>query len=138
MPDTSFFTPDSAASIEVSMGINYTFPGYIIQNFNEGHNVQNLEIADQKGRTCQVIAYDTGKSLSFTMIGPDTDPFTSGKAIEISSAGVISIATSAGTGDYIIQSCERACTYNDTAKWNVQAIGWEHAAVKDYTNSAIP
>ena len=131
------FKPTNANSIDVAIGVDYLFDGYIIQNFNESQTMQNLEIADQKGRTCQVIAYDKGKSLSFTMIGPDTQPFEAGNVILVGSDGTITVATTAGSGDYIIQSCERACTYNDTAKWNVQAIGWEHASYYDKTEDEL-
>ena len=130
------YKPTDANSINVAYGVDNTLADFIIQNINITESTQNLEIADQKGRTAQVIAYDKGKTLTFTAIGPSTLPsgFAPGAAIAVADNGAITVNQS---GNFIIQSIERACTYNDTAKWNVTAQGWAHATYSDKTEDAL-
>ena len=130
------FKPTEANTISVAYGVDNILEGYIIQNINTTESTQNLEIADQKGRTAQVIAYDKGKTLTFTVIGPSTLPtgFTPGAAISVADTGAITVSSS---GNFIIQSIEKACTYNDTAKWNVTAQGWAHATYSDKTEGEL-
>lgn len=124
------FKPANANSIAVVLGVENELSGYIIQNEDISENTQNLEIADQKGRMAQVIAYDKGSTLSLTMIGPNTAPCDAGETF--------SWKDKDGTAqDYIVQSVRRTSTYNDTAKWVVDAVAWAHASYSDKTNDTL-
>ena len=128
------FKPTNAASIAVTIGVEDELAGYIIQNEDIDETTQNLEIADQKGRTCQVIAYDKGKTISLTMIGPNTAPCDVGEQLSISSNAITVVASG---GDYIVQRVRRTCTYGDTAKWQIDAVGYAHATYSDKTEDAL-
>lgn len=124
------FKPSNANSIAVVIGVENELTGYIIQNEDISENIQNLDIADQKGRMAQVIAYDKGNTLSLTMIGPNTAPTNAG--------ATFSWKNKDGTAqDYIVQSVRRSATYNDTAKWVVDAVAWAHASYYDKTNDTL-
>lgn len=124
------FKPTDANNIVVAYGVDNELSGYIVQNEDISENTQNLEIADQKGRTCQVIAYDKGYTLSLTVIGPDTAPCDAGETF--------SWKDKDGTAqDYIVQSVKRTCVYNDTAKWQIEAVAWAHASYSDKTDDAM-
>ena len=124
------FKPSGAASIVVAYGVDNELSGYIVQNEDITENTENLMIADQKGRTCQVIAYDKGMNLSLTVIGPATAPTSAG--------ATLSWKDKSGTSqDYIVQSVRRSCTYNDTAKWVIEATAWAHATYSDKTDDAM-
>ena len=137
------FKPSNANTLSVAYGVDNAITNFIIQNISTTDSIQNLEIADQKGRVAQVIAYDKGTTATFTMIGPATLPTNCsvGNAFSIGNDGTVTFSDASGgvTGDgnFIIQSIERACTYNDTAKWNITAQGWPHATVKNYTEAAL-
>lgn len=124
---TSVFTPTGAASIDVAYGVDGDVSGYIIQSEDKTETSENLTIQDQKGRTCQVIAYDKGTTLSLTVIGPATAP---------SNWAVGSTVTYGGV-NYIVQSLKRTCTYNDTAKWQIEAVHYEHANYSNKINSTL-
>ena len=124
------FKPSGANSIVVAYGVDNELSGYIVQNEDITENTENLIIPDQKGRTCQVIAYDKGYTLSLTVIGPSTAPTSAG--------ATLSWKDKSGTAmDYIVQSCKRSCTYNDTAKWVIEATAWKHATYSDKTDDAL-
>lgn len=126
----AFFQPSNANTIPIEYGVNDTLSGYIVQNEDIGENIQNLEIQDQWGRTCYVIAYNKGKTISFTMIGSATKPFEVGDQIKIT-GGVITKPASGG--EYLVTSVNRTCTYNDTAKWQIQGTGFLSATYIDRT-----
>ena len=124
------FTPSTAASITVAYGVDNELTGYIVQNEDISENTQNLEIADQKGRTCQVIAYDKGMTLRLTVIGPSTAPCDAGDTFAWKDKD--------GTAqNYIVQNVNRTCVYNDTAKWQIEAVAWAHATYTDKTDDAM-
>ena len=124
------FKPSGAASVVVAYGVDNELSGYIVQNEDITENTENLTIADQKGRTCQVIAYDKGLTLSLTVIGSSTAPTSAG--------ATLSWKDKSGTAqDYIVQSVKRTCTYNDTAKWQIEATAWAHATYSDKTDDAL-
>ena len=119
------FTPSGAASLAVAYGVDNELSGCIIQNEDINENTENLIIADQKGRTCQVIAYDKGYALSITAIGTSTAPTSAGATIHYANE------------DWIVQSVRRTCTYNDTAKWQIEATRWPHATYSDKTDDSM-
>lgn len=124
------FKPTTANSTTVIIGIEHELSNYIIQSENITESIQSLNIADQKGRTAQVIAYDKEFNCRLTAIGPDTAP--------VSVGSTWSWKDSAGNNlDYIVQSVERASTYNDTAKWNITAIAYANATYYDKTDDAL-
>lgn len=124
------FKPSGADSINVAYGVDNELTGYIVQNEDITENTENLTIPDQKGRTCQVIAYDKGMTLSLTVIGPATAPVDAGDTL--------SWKDKSGTAqDYIVQSVKRSCTYNDTAKWVIEATAWAHATYSDKTDDEL-
>ena len=124
------FKPSGADSINVAYGVDNELTGYIVQNEDITENTENLTIQDQKGRTCQVIAYDKGMTLSLTVIGPATAPVDAGDTL--------SWKDKSGTAqDYIVQSVKRSCTYNDTAKWVIEATAWAHATYSDKTDDEL-
>ena len=121
------FTPSDANSINVAYGVDNEVTGYIVQNEDISENMENLTIADQKGRVCQVIAYDKGKTLSLTIIGPAAAPtgWAAGASITYNSE------------TYIIQTIRRTCVYNDTAKWQIEANHWAHATYSDKSEDSL-
>lgn len=121
------FTPSNAENVAIAYGVDNTLANYIIQNLTESSTTQNLEIPDQKGRICQIVAYDTQKTLTFTAIGPTGAPCEVGDVLAIADGAISVKADAAAAGDWIVQTVERACTYNDTAKWNVTATSAPHA-----------
>lgn len=124
------FKPSGAASVVVAYGVDNELSGYIVQNEDITENTQNLEIPDQKGRTCQVIAFDKGLTLSLTVIGPSTAPTSAGATLSWKDKD-------GSSQDYIVQSVKRTCTYNDTAKWQIEAVAWAHATYSDKTDDAM-
>lgn len=134
----SFKPTKSTLSEGVVYGVNDTMTGYIVQNEDITDNVENLEIRDQWGRMMYIVAFDNSSSISLTMIGKADKPFEVGDAVTISS-GTISKNATPGEGDYIVQSVKRTCVYNDTAKWQIEAIAYPHATPVDKTDdSASP
>jgi hypothetical protein len=124
------FKPSGANSINVAYGVDNELQGYIVQNEDITENMENLTIPDQKGRTCQVIAYDKGMTLSLTVIGPSTAPCDAGDTF--------TWKDKSGTSqDYIVQSVRRSCVYNDTAKWVIEATAWVHATYSDKSEDAL-
>lgn len=142
-----FFKPNNADSIDVAFGVDTSLANFIIQNITISQSTQNLEIADQKGRTAQVISYDKGKTLTFSMIGDRSqlpaEMKVNGVITIDGTTGSISVAAGSASGvagaanKYVIQSFDEACTYNDTTKWNVTAQGWEHAKYFDKSDSEL-
>lgn len=126
------FKPSNANQLSIEYGVNDTMTNYIIQNEDITENVQNLEIQDQWGRTCYVIAYNKGKSISLTMIGSSTQPFSVGDQIKITSGTITSVSSG---GDYLVQSVKRTCTYNDTAKWQIDGVSFTNATYVDKTEA---
>lgn len=124
------FKPSGAASINVAYGVDNELQGYIVQNEDITENMENLTIPDQKGRTCQVIAYDKGMTLSLTVIGPATAPTSAGSTLTWKDK-------SGSSQDYIVQSVRRSCVYNDTAKWVIEATAWVHATYSDKSEDAL-
>ncbi len=124
------FKPSGAASIVVAYGVDNELSGYIVQNEDITENTENLTIADQKGRTCQVIAYDKSMNLSLTVIGPATAPTSAGATLSWKDK-------SGSSQNYIVQSVKRSCVYNDTAKWVIEATAWAHATYSDKTDDAM-
>lgn len=124
------FKPSNANSISVVIGIEDELTGYIIQNENITEATLNLEIPDQKGRMAQVIAYDKSYNCNLTAIGPNTAPLSCGQTWSWKDP-------SGGSLDYIVNSVEKAATYNDTAKWNIQATAYAHATYHDKTDDAL-
>ena len=124
------FKPSNANEISVVIGIENELAGYILQSETINESTVNLEIPDQKGRMAQVIAYDKTYNCNVTAIGPNTAPLSCGQTW--------SWKNPAGTSlSYIVNSVERASTYNDTAKWNIQATAYAHATYHDKTEDAL-
>ena len=125
------FTPTSADTLSVQIGVADTIDGYIIQNQNITQTTPTLEIQDQTGRVAQVIAYDNQFNVSFTAIGGATAPLSVGQIFT-------NWKDPAGNDlSVIITSVERACTYNDTAKWNVQGTASKHAKFWNATEANL-
>lgn len=124
------FKPSTASSIDVAIGVANELTGYIIQSENITESTQNLEIPDQKGRVAQVIAFDKQYNCNFTCIGPDTAPTTVGATFSWKDLSGTSL-------NYIVNSVERASTYNDTAKWNIQLTAYKHASYSDKTDDSL-
>lgn len=124
------FKPSNANNISVVIGVPDELTGYIVQNENINQTAPTLQIQDQQGRTAQVIAYDKEFNCSFTAIGPNTAPCAVGSTLTWYNL-------SGGSMDYIVTSVEKACTYNDTAKWNVQATAYAHASYSDKSESPL-
>lgn len=124
------FKPSNANSISVIIGVPDELSGYIIQNENISQTAPTLQIQDQQGRTAQVIAYDKEFACSITAIGPNTAPLSVGQTWNWKD-------TQGGSLNYIVTSVERACTYNDTAKWNIQATAYAHASYSDKSEDAL-
>ena len=134
------FQPSGAASVDVAYGVDNTLNNFIIQNEDQTENIENLTIADQKGRTCQVIAYDKGETLSLTAIGPKTAPCAAGDVITLTSGAYSASSASSGnalTDSYVVQTVKRTCVYNDTAKWQIEAVSWKHATYTDKSESSL-
>ena len=128
----SYFHPENANQIPIEYGVNDTYNNYIIQNEDIGETVENLEIQDQWGRTCYVVAYDKNKSITLTMIGSATAPFDVGNQLKILSGAISKVDSG---GDYLVTSVNRTCTYNDTAKWQIQGTGFLNATYVNKTSA---
>lgn len=124
------FTPSDANSISVVIGIEHLKDGYIIQSEDVTDTAETLEIADQKGRKCQIIAYDKGTTVSLTMIGPNTAPATQGSTLSWFNANGDALSC-------IVTSVKRTCSYNDTAKWQIEGQGYGHATYSDKTDDSL-
>lgn len=125
------FKPSDANTIAVQIGIDHILSGYIIQSESITENVESLEIPDQKGRVAQVIAYDKSYDCSLQVIGPVASmTYHSGATFSWYDANGTSI-------DYIIQSVQLNCTYNDTAKYTITMQAWPHATYSDKTNDSL-
>jgi hypothetical protein len=126
----AFFHPDGADTLSVVIGIQDTLPGYILQSENINQSTPTLQIQDQWGRTAQVIAYDKEFSMSFTAIGPNEAPCSVGDTLSWYNL-------SGGSMNYIVTNVEKACTFNDTAKWNIQATAYAHAKYSDKSEGEL-
>ena len=125
------FTPTTANSIAVQLGIDHILTGYIIQNETITENTENLNIADQKGRTAQVIAFDKSYDCTLQVIGPVS-------SMTYNAGDTLSWYDATGTSiDYIIQSVQLNCTYNDTAKYTITMQAWPHATYSDKTDDSL-
>jgi hypothetical protein len=124
------FKPANAASISVVIGVPDEIEGYIIQNETITQTTPTLTIQDQQGRTAQVIAYDKEYSVSFTAIGPNTAPKVVGQTWAYTNVD-------GNTLSAIITSVEKSCSYNDTAKWNVQGVAYAHASYSDKSEGSL-
>lgn len=124
------FTPTNANTLSVQIGINHLLTGYIVQSEDINESTQTLEIADQKGRTAQVIAYDKGNSISLTAIGPATPPCRAGQTLSWYDVSGTALSC-------IVTSCRRTCSYNDTAKWQIDGTAYAHASYSDKTEDSI-
>lgn len=110
------FLPTNADSLSVVIGVTDTIDNCIIQNYTVSESTPTLTIQDQFGRTAQVIAYDKEYNISMTAIGGTNFPLSVGQVDTTHFHDQYGNSLSA-----VITNVERACTYNDTAKWNVQA-----------------
>ncbi len=125
------FTPSTANSIEVQIGIDHLLTGYIIQNESITEATQNLEIQDQKGRTAQVIAYDKTYNCTLQVIGPvDSMSYKPGDTLSWYDANGTSLS-------YIISSVKLDCVYNDTAKYTIEMVAYAHASYSDKTDDSL-
>lgn len=125
------FKPTDANTIAVQLGIDHLLTGFIIQNETITENVENLEIPDQKGRVAQVIAYDKSYDMTLQVIGPISSmTYNAGTTLSWYDANNV-------TCDYIIQSVQLNCTYNDTAKYTITARAWPHASYSDKTDDSL-
>jgi len=124
------FKPTNAASLSVVIGIENELDGYILQSENISQTSPTLNIQDQKGRTAQVIAYDKEYSCNITAIGPNTPPLSVGQTWDWKDAFGNNL-------DYIVTNVERASSYGDTAKWNVQATAYAHASYADKSEDEL-
>lgn len=125
------FTPSTANSITVQIGIDHLLSNYIIQNESITETTQNLEIPDQKGRVAQVIAYDKSYSCSLQVIGPVS-------SMTYKPGTTLSWYDANGTAlSYIIQSIKLDCVYNDTAKYTIEMTAYAHASYSDKTEDSL-
>lgn len=125
------FTPTTANSIAVQLGIDHLLTGYIIQSESITENTENLEISDQKGRVAQVIAYDKSFDCTLQVIGPVA-------SMTYKAGDTLNWYDADGTAmDYIIQSVQLNCTYNDTAKYTITMKAWPHATYSDKTDDSL-
>lgn len=127
----NIFTPSNANTLSVQIGVADTLSGYIIQNESITQTSPTLEIQDQTGRVAQVIAYDNQYNVSFTAIGGATAPLSVGHIFnnwKDANGNTLSV---------IITSVEKACTYNDTAKWNIQGAASTHAKFWNATEANL-
>lgn len=125
------FTPNDATTVAVQIGIDNLLANYILQNEDIEEKADMLKIPDQKGRTAQVIAYQKSYSLSLTAVGPGTTaPTTAGATLEYYDGVGTSI-------NYIIDSCRKTSTYNDTSKWQITGTAYLSAVYADKTDSSI-
>jgi hypothetical protein len=125
------FKPAAANTIAVQLGIDHLLSGYIIQSESITENVENLEIPDQKGRVAQVIAYDKSYDCSLQVIGPVA-------SMTYNAGTTLSWYDANGTAcNYIIQSVQLNCTYNDTAKYTITMRAWPHASYSDKTEDSL-
>lgn len=125
------FTPSNANTLSVTIGVPETIDNYIIQNLNITQTSPTLEIQDQTGRVAQVIAYDNQFNVSFTAIGGATAPLSVGEIFDDWKDA------NGNTLSVIITSVEKACTYNDTAKWNIQGAASTHAKFWNAVNANL-
>lgn len=124
------FKPSNANSISVVIGVPDEIEGYIIQNENINQTTPILQIQDQQGRTAQVIAYDKEFNVSFTAIGPGTAPKVVGQTWAFKDFAGDNLSC-------IITGVEKACTYNDTAKWNITGVAYAHALYYDKSEDSL-
>ena len=126
----SIFTPSNANTLSVVIGVPDTLEGFIIQSENITQTTPTLEIQDQHGRVAQVIAYDKQYTISMTAIGPNTTNLSVGTVWNWHDPYGNDLSC-------IVTSVERACTYNDTAKWNIQATANGHAKFWNATETNL-
>ena len=125
------FTPSTANSIAVQIGIEHLLTGYIIQNESITEAAQNLEIPDQKGRTAQVIAYDKTYNCSIQVVGPvDSMSYNAGSTLSWYDANGTALS-------YIINSVKLDCVYNDLAKYTIEMVAYAHATYTDKTDDSL-
>ena len=125
------FKPTTANTIQVQLGIDHLLSGYILQNESITENTENLQIADQKGRVAQVIAYDKSYNCSLQAIGPVSSMnYNAGDTLAW-------YGTDNTSMNYIIQSVKLDCVYNDTAKYSIEMTAYPHATYSDKTEDAL-
>ena len=126
----AIFKPNGADTLSVVIGVPDEISGCIIQTSNISETTPTITIQDQFGRVAQVIAYDKEYSVSMTAIGPTTFPLSVGQVWNWHDQYGNDLSA-------IVTSVERACTYNDTAKWNIQATANGHAKFWNATNVGL-
>lgn len=116
------FTPNdpSASAATITYGVQDALSGYILQDVNVNEEILSIQIPDQEGAIAQIKDMQKHWTVSFTAIGPDTQPATVGESFTFGTP----------PNQYIgmVNSCERRATYNDTAKWTITMDCYDSAS----------
>lgn len=100
-------------SVAGEYGITSTLDGYTIESENVTESPRREEVPDQRNAVAKEIRYDTRYELRLTVRGTDK-PSTS------------TITYDKNT--YIVDSVEKAGTYNGLQRWNITAHRYDNCS----------
>lgn len=111
-------TPSAPSTTAGEYGIVDALTGYVIESITDTSTPQREIVYDQFNRRVKEIRYDTLKSISLTVRGPA--PQAAGT--EAVAANPISHTDLLlGGTHYIVDSIQRAGSYNGLKRWTVEA-----------------
>ena len=100
-----------ATTAEGTYGVSETLSGYTIESCNTTKTPVREPVPNQKNQVCKEIRYDTRTELRMVLRGANEPANTT-----ITVAGV----------QYIVDSVEKAGTYNGLQRWSVTAHKYEY------------
>lgn len=103
------------ASVAGEYGISSTLEGYTIESENITDSPRREEVPDQRNAVAKEIRYDTRYDLRLTVRGA-TKPSTATIKYD--------------NKDYIVDSVEKAGTYNGLQRWNITAHRYDNCSAE--------
>lgn len=111
-------TPSAPSTSAGEYGIVDALTGYVIESITDTSTPQREIVYDQFNRRVKEIRYDTLTSISLTVRGPA--PAAAGTAAT-ASAPISYTDLLLSSTHYIVDSIQRAGSYNGLKRWTVEA-----------------
>ncbi len=116
--------PTPATATAEQYGVTETIAGYTIESASVTTTPQREQVPDQKNAVVKEIRYDTRYELRLTMRGESEPPATT---IDYGTTGK---GNSVSPVTWIVDSVEKAGTYNGLRRWNVTAHRYDNCSTE--------
>ena len=100
-----------ATTAEGTYGVSETLSGYTVESCNVTETPQREQVPNQVNQVCKEIRYDTRTELRIVLRGATKPANTS---------------ITVGSDTYIVDSVEKAGTYNGLQRWTVTGHKYEN------------